>query len=158
MTRLDILGHVYNGQSESMRWIQLSRCPRSFIHLSYSPFLLIRWVTSYIFKNHNGPFWLTHHQKKLKLGKPPKIIVFMWGGNSSPLPKTYIGERRTTFAKTYGVKVRCYWELFGEHAKNLGIFYFDSHHPKKKLAWKIHYPSGKWTMGSPLSTLNTTWK
>jgi hypothetical protein len=24
----------------------------------------------------------------------------------------YIGERRTTFAKAYGIKVRCYWELF----------------------------------------------
>jgi hypothetical protein len=28
---------------------------------------------------------------------------------------TYIGERRTTFAKSYGIKVRCY----GEHIGNL---------------------------------------
>jgi len=29
-------------------------------------------------------------------------------------PPPYISERRTTFAKAYGIKVRCcYWELFG---------------------------------------------
>jgi hypothetical protein len=37
-----------------------------------------------------------------------------------PLGPNYIGERRTTFAKTYGIKVRCYWELFEEHVWNLG--------------------------------------
>lgn len=26
-----------------------------------------------------------------------------------------IGERRTTFAETYGIKKRCYWECVGEH-------------------------------------------
>jgi len=31
-----------------------------------------------------------------------------------PLWPTYIAQRRTTFAKTCGIKVRCYWELFGE--------------------------------------------
>jgi hypothetical protein len=78
---------------------------------------------------------LTHHQKKLKLGKPPKIIVLCEEG-IPPLYPTYLGERRTTFAKTYGVKVRCYWELFGEHVGNLRIFFFDSHHPKKNLHGK----------------------
>jgi hypothetical protein len=37
-----------------------------------------------------------------------------------PLWPTYIGERRTTFAKAYGVKVRCYGEHVGEHIGNLG--------------------------------------
>jgi len=32
-----------------------------------------------------------------------------------PLGPTYIGERRTTFAKAYGIKVRC---LNGEHIGN----------------------------------------
>jgi predicted metalloprotease len=32
---------------------------------------------------------------------------------------TYIGERRTTFAKAYGIKVRCYGEHVGEHIENL---------------------------------------
>jgi hypothetical protein len=31
----------------------------------------------------------------------------------------YIGERRTTFAKAYGIKVRCYGEHVGEHSGNL---------------------------------------
>jgi hypothetical protein len=38
-----------------------------------------------------------------------------------PLWPTYIHETRTTFAKA-GIKVRCYWELFGEHIKNLRTF------------------------------------
>jgi len=35
---------------------------------------------------------------------------------------TYIGERRTTFAKAYGMdqKVRCYGEHVGKHIGNLG--------------------------------------
>ncbi len=38
-----------------------------------------------------------------------------------PLGPTYIGERRTTFAKAYGLKVRClYGEHVGEHIVNLG--------------------------------------
>jgi hypothetical protein len=36
-----------------------------------------------------------------------------------PLWPTYIGERRTTFAKAYGIKVRCYGEHVGEHIGNL---------------------------------------
>jgi hypothetical protein len=32
----------------------------------------------------------------------------------------YIGERRTTFAKAYGIKVRCYGEHVGEHIESLG--------------------------------------
>jgi hypothetical protein len=38
-----------------------------------------------------------------------------------PLWPTYIGETRTTFAKAYEIKVGCYWELFGEHVRNLEI-------------------------------------
>jgi hypothetical protein len=32
---------------------------------------------------------------------------------------TYIGDKRKTFAKAYGIKVRCYGEHFGEHIGNL---------------------------------------
>jgi hypothetical protein len=34
--------------------------------------------------------------------------------------RSYIGERRTTFGKTYGIKVRCFEEHVGEHIGNLG--------------------------------------
>jgi len=30
---------------------------------------------------------------------------------------TYLGERRTTFAKAYGIKLRCYGEHVGEHVE-----------------------------------------
>jgi hypothetical protein len=32
----------------------------------------------------------------------------------------YIGERRTTFAKAYGIKVRCYGEHVGELGEHIG--------------------------------------
>jgi hypothetical protein len=38
---------------------------------------------------------------------------------SSLWPTPIIGERRTTFAKAYGIKVRCYEEHVGEHIGNL---------------------------------------
>jgi hypothetical protein len=38
---------------------------------------------------------------------------------------TYIGERRTRFAKAYGIKVRCYGEHFGEHIENLMRTYWE---------------------------------
>jgi len=37
-----------------------------------------------------------------------------------PLWPSYIGERRTTFAKAYGIKVRCSREHVGEHNGNMG--------------------------------------
>jgi hypothetical protein len=36
-----------------------------------------------------------------------------------PLWPMYRGERRTTFAKAYGIKVRCYGEHVEEHIGNL---------------------------------------
>jgi hypothetical protein len=29
---------------------------------------------------------------------------------------------KTTFAKAYGIKMKCYWELFGKHVWNLGTW------------------------------------
>jgi len=40
------------------------------------------------------------------------LKVMGGGGNS-------ISQRRTTFAKAYGIKVRCYGEHVGEHIGNL---------------------------------------
>jgi hypothetical protein len=44
-----------------------------------------------------------------------KIKVFILKYRVPPLWPTYQGERRTTFAKAYGINVRCHWELFEEH-------------------------------------------
>ncbi len=43
-----------------------------------------------------------------------KFVVSSFG------PGSYIGERRTTFAKAYGIKVRCYGEYVGEHLGKFG--------------------------------------
>jgi hypothetical protein len=33
---------------------------------------------------------------------------------------TYIGEKRRTLGRTYGIKSRCYWNTLEEHIENLG--------------------------------------
>jgi hypothetical protein len=33
-----------------------------------------------------------------------------------------IGEKRTTFAKAYGIKVRCYWELLENMSETWELF------------------------------------
>jgi hypothetical protein len=63
---------------------------------------------------------LTHHSNKKKLWRLPKIPGSILKYRVPPLC-----ERRTTFAKAYGMKVTCYrehvggthWEL-GEHIGN----------------------------------------
>jgi hypothetical protein len=79
-------------------------------------------------------------QKKRNYGGSPKVEGSILKYRVPPLWPTYIGERRTTCA--HGIKVRCYWELFREHDGK----------------WMFHWPSGKWTVDTPLSTPNTTWK
>ncbi len=58
--------------------------------------------------------------KKLKLWMLSKIEGSVLKYRVHTLWHTYIGERRTTFGKTYGIKVRCYEEHAGEHIRNLG--------------------------------------
>jgi hypothetical protein len=68
----------------------------------------------------------------------------------------YIGEVRTNFAIAYGIKVGCYWELFGKHVKNLGTLCFDTPpKKKKKLAWKVHCLLSKWKVNNGPFTLHT---
>jgi hypothetical protein len=75
-----------------------------------------------------------------------------------PLRPTSIGDRRATFAKAYGIKVRWYCELLGGTCQELGNSLLWPFPPplqnpqeKKKIAWKVD-------SDSPLSTPNTTWK
>ncbi len=59
--------------------------------------------------------------KKMKLWRFLKIEGFVLIYIVPPLGPTYIGERRTTFAKAHGLEVRClYGEHVGEHIVNLG--------------------------------------
>jgi hypothetical protein len=62
---------------------------------------------------------LAHHSKKKKLQRLPKIEGSILKYRVPPLWPTSPGERRTTFAKAYGIKMRCYGEHVGEHMKNI---------------------------------------
>jgi hypothetical protein len=57
--------------------------------------------------------------KKKNYGKLPKIEGFILKYNVHPL-EPYIGERMTTLAKAYAIKVRGYGENVGQHIGNLG--------------------------------------
>jgi len=56
----------------------------------------------------------------MKLWRLLKIEPSILKYRVPPLWATYIGRRRTTFAKAYGIKVRCYRENVVEQIGNLG--------------------------------------
>jgi hypothetical protein len=55
----------------------------------------------------------------MKPWRLPKLQVFILKFRVPPLWPSYIGEARTTFAKAYGIKVRCYGEHVVEHIGNV---------------------------------------
>jgi hypothetical protein len=59
---------------------------------------------------------------------------------------TYIGERRTTFAKAYGIKVRRYLELFGKHVRTWELF-----------AWAHRPPPPRKKKGGPFIPCASHW-
>jgi len=68
-------------------------------------------------------FWnepIPHHSKKIKLWRLLKIKGFILKYKVPPLWPTYISERKTTFAKAYGIKMKCYWEFLGGTHQKLG--------------------------------------
>jgi hypothetical protein len=74
----------------------------------------------------------------MKLWRLPKTEGSILKYRVPPLWLTYIGERRTIFPKAYGIKVRCYWECFEEHAlRNLGTLCFDPP-PQEKKERSLH--------------------
>jgi hypothetical protein len=74
-------------------------------------------IHSFVFAT-NQFDWPTTQKKKKKLWKLPKIKGFIFKYRVSPLGPMYKGEGTTTFAKAYGIKVRCYGEHVGEHTRN----------------------------------------
>ncbi len=59
--------------------------------------------------------------KKMKLWRLFKIEGFVFIYIVPFLGPTYVGERKTTFAKAHGLEMRClYEEHVGEHLVNLG--------------------------------------
>jgi hypothetical protein len=79
----------------------------------------MRCLPSFKKKNCNEPIWLANHSKRLKLWRLLEIEGSILKYRVPPLWPTYIGERRTTFAKAYGIKVRCHGRNVGEHVGNL---------------------------------------
>jgi len=58
----------------------------------------------------------------MKLWRLPKIEASTLKYGVPALWPTYVGEKRTTFAKAYGIKVRCDEEHVGEHIGNQVFF------------------------------------
>jgi hypothetical protein len=56
---------------------------------------------------------------------PQNIKLYFQVWNSYPLAQVYIGERRTTFAKAYGIKDEVLLGTLWEHVRNLGTLSFD---------------------------------
>jgi hypothetical protein len=112
-------------------------------------FALIRWRASqlqfFFFFYAMSQFWLAHHSNKMKLWRLLKIECIILKCRIPPLWPTCIGEMRTTFVKAYGIKVRCSWELFEEHVRNLRTLSFD-HPPPPTKKEKACMESQKWTV------------
>jgi hypothetical protein len=53
--------------------------------------------------------------KKINLWRLPETKGYILKYIVPPIWPTYIGERKTTCAKAYGIKVRCYEEHVGTH-------------------------------------------
>ncbi len=84
-------------------------------------FAVIRWGASNV-QNLCLPMsrfnWLVPPPKKLKLWMLSQMQGSIFKHSVPSLWLTYIAKRRTTFAKAYGMKVRCYWEHTGNKRKN----------------------------------------
>jgi hypothetical protein len=104
-------------------------CYYNLLGHTYSPLLLItkktmRWCLSifffffFFFLQWANLIGRGHHFPKKKLWGLPKIEGSILKYRVPPLWPTYIGERRITFVKENGIKVRCYWEChWGTHWK-----------------------------------------
>jgi hypothetical protein len=70
----------------------------------------------------NEPTWLAyHHKKNSESIETPQNWMFYLEYYSSPLNwPIYICKRSTTFAKSYQIKLRCYWEHIREHIGTKG--------------------------------------
>jgi hypothetical protein len=125
----------------------------SKVCLTHSPLLFIRWGASQVqfLIYSNEPILLGHHSENKETCRLPQIGDFILKYRVPPYLPSYKGERRTTFAKAYGIKVRCYRELFGEHVRNLGNSLLLPH-PPKRGGKKACMESEQWTVHSPHQT------
>ncbi len=85
----------------------------------------------------------THYTWKiLKLWRLPNMECSLLKDSVHPIWPSYIGERRTTFAKAYGIKVSCYGDHVGEHIGNLGKILGTWWEPTGNFKW-THWEQGE---------------
>jgi hypothetical protein len=96
----------------------------------------------------NEPTWLAYnHKKNLKAWRLLKIECSIWKYYSSPVNwHIYIGKRWTTFAKSYQIKLRCYWEHIREHIGNKGNLqsHSDPKSERETLGCWVHVVPSHW--------------
>ncbi len=126
----------------------------SFFHHFISPIRSMRCLpSSYLFLFFsfcNEPIDWAITQKVKLLGLPRiegSILKHLW--------PSYICETRITFAKEYGIKVRCYWNPLGNMSKTWELLALNTPPPPPPTKKKTLHE--KWTLDSPLSTPITTW-
>jgi hypothetical protein len=116
------------------------------IAASTKPLLLIRQGASQVqfcfvqWANLTGPW--NYLLKKKNYGGSPKQKVLSWNIKFFPLVHLHVGEKRTTVAKAYGIKVKCYWELFGGTSQELlelftKMFYYPCLWVNQQLHWLL---------------------
>jgi hypothetical protein len=69
----------------------------------------------------------------MKLWRLSKVEGSISMNRVSYLWPSYIGERRTTLAKAYRVKVRCYLEAFGKPVRTWELFALASQGNKREV-------------------------
>jgi hypothetical protein len=70
-------------------------------------------LTSLSFFWGNEPIWLAHHKTKVEIMEAPQDRKLYGKMEWLVLWPTYTDEKGRTLGKTYGMKVRCYWEHIG---------------------------------------------
>ncbi len=105
------LGEGLRHGARSIESCSSSACFWFILLFLFSNFALPRGcLPSSTFYFSNEPFWLAHDTEKTKTKtlKAPQNRKFYGNMECLPLWPTYIGEK--TLGKTYGIKVRWYWE------------------------------------------------
>ncbi len=130
---------IRNGLIRSGVFHSIPKGPQKDTHYSYICLLFIRWdAYQILFYFGDEPFdWPI--TEKTKLWRLPEIEGSILKYRVPSLWPTYVNERRTKFAKSYEIKVRCYWELFGEHVRIWGTLCFNIHQTMKIRLWVVRF-------------------
>ncbi len=117
-----IVGHIFwHGLLAAAKKLWYTQILAHILGCTYCDLHQLDWIASnvQIFFLAMSQFdWLCPPPKKLNLWRLSHIEGSIFKLSVPSLWLTYIAERRTTFAKAYGIKVGCYWEHIGNKRKN----------------------------------------